>query len=42
MDIRSKETESWMFLKQVRFAAFVDTPTTFGISYQADTYTNEY
>ncbi|POA17884.1 GNAT family N-acetyltransferase [Pseudomonas sp. FW300-N1A1] len=35
MDIRSTEAKDWMLLKQVRLAALLDTPTAFGVSYQA-------
>lgn len=34
MDIRLTEAKDWMFLKQVRLAALLDTPTAFGVSYQ--------
>ena len=33
MDIRLTEAKDWMFLKQVRLAALLDTPTAFGVSY---------
>ena len=35
MDIRLTQTRDWMLLKQVRLAALQDTPTAFGVSYQA-------
>lgn len=42
MDIRLTEAKDWMFLKQVRLAAFLDTPTAFGVSYQtAANYSDE-
>jgi hypothetical protein len=34
MDIRLTETEDWMLLRNVRFAALLDTPIAFGVSYQ--------
>ena len=34
MDIRLTQTKDWIFLKQVRLAALLDTPTAFGVSYQ--------
>ncbi len=34
MAIRLTEAKDWMFLKQVRLAALLDTPTAFGVSYQ--------
>lgn len=35
MEIRLTEANDWMFLKQVRLAALLDTPTAFGVSHQA-------
>jgi len=35
MDIRLTQTRDWMLLKQVRLAALQDSPTAFGVSYQA-------
>jgi GrpB-like predicted nucleotidyltransferase (UPF0157 family)/ribosomal protein S18 acetylase RimI-like enzyme len=42
MEIRLTKAQDWMFLKQVRLAALLDTPTAFGVSYQtAANYSDE-
>lgn len=35
MDIRTTRKDDWTLLKQIRLAALRDTPTAFGVSYQA-------
>jgi len=35
MEIRTTQKDDWKLLKQIRLAALQDTPTAFGVSYQA-------
>lgn len=35
MEIRTTQKDDWKLLKQIRLAALRDTPTAFGVSYQA-------
>ena len=35
MDIRATQKQDWTLLKRIRLAALQDTPTAFGVSYQA-------
>lgn len=35
MDIRATRKEDWTLLKRIRLAALQDTPTAFGVTYQA-------
>lgn len=35
MDIRATQKNDWQLLKRIRLAALQDTPTAFGVSYQA-------
>lgn len=37
MDIRLTTLEDWPLLKQLRLAALLDSPSTFGVSYEAAT-----
>ncbi len=34
MEIRVRQKQDWLLLKQIRLAALQDTPTAFGVSYQ--------